>query len=176
MVVVVRPGYRIDSRTIKRGSRVSTFTVSFGESSNLCIIGIIFLGSYPWEDLELVLFSMTSSSSSKTDCICLLYCVFDIGGFTGLSFIDRSNLSSFESILPNWTMMFQCILLKGSSLQFQRAQEHRKRSPDSKYMIVLVMLFLPVFKGADNPARIWNIRPIIRPTYWLHATLIISGP
>ena len=90
MVVVVRPGYRIDSRTIKRGSRVSTFTVSFGESSNICIIGIIFLGSYPWEDLELVLFSMTSSSSSKTDCICHLYCVFDIGGFTGLSFIDRS--------------------------------------------------------------------------------------
>ena len=89
MVLVVRPGYRIDRRTIKRGSRLSTFIVSFGESSNLCIIGIIFswllFGSHPWDDLELVSISMTSSSSSKTDFICILYCVFDIGGFTGFS-------------------------------------------------------------------------------------------
>jgi hypothetical protein len=46
MVLVVRPGYWIGSRTIKRGSRVSNLIVSFGESSNLCILGIIFLGSY----------------------------------------------------------------------------------------------------------------------------------
>ena len=32
-------------RTIKRGSQLS-FSVSFVESSNLCILGIIFLGSY----------------------------------------------------------------------------------------------------------------------------------
>jgi hypothetical protein len=44
MVLVVRPGYRIGSRTIKRGSRVSNLTLSFRESSNLCILGIIFLG------------------------------------------------------------------------------------------------------------------------------------
>jgi hypothetical protein len=46
MVLVVRPGYRIGRRTIKRGSRVSNLIISFGESSNLCILGIIFLGSY----------------------------------------------------------------------------------------------------------------------------------
>jgi hypothetical protein len=46
MVLIVRPGYRIGSRTIKRGSRVSNLIVSFGESSNLCILGIIFIGSY----------------------------------------------------------------------------------------------------------------------------------
>ena len=34
-------GFRIDNRTIKRGSRVSNLTVSFKESSNLCILGII---------------------------------------------------------------------------------------------------------------------------------------
>jgi hypothetical protein len=46
MVLVVRPGYRIGSRTIKRGSRLSNFVVSFEKSSNLCVLGIIFLGSY----------------------------------------------------------------------------------------------------------------------------------
>jgi hypothetical protein len=45
-VLVVRPGYRIGSHTIKRGSRVSNLIVLFGESSNLFILGIIFLGSY----------------------------------------------------------------------------------------------------------------------------------
>ena len=40
----------------------------------------LLFGPYPWEVLELVLISMTSSSSSKTDSICILYCVFDIGG------------------------------------------------------------------------------------------------
>ena len=46
MVIVGRPGYRIDNRTIKRGSRVSILIVSFVESSNLCMLGIIFIGSY----------------------------------------------------------------------------------------------------------------------------------
>jgi hypothetical protein len=46
MVLFVRPGYRVGSRTIKRVSRVSNLIVSFTESSNLCILGIIFLGSY----------------------------------------------------------------------------------------------------------------------------------
>ena len=45
MMLVGRPGYRIDSRTIKGGSRVSSLIVSFVESSNHCILGIIFLGS-----------------------------------------------------------------------------------------------------------------------------------
>ena len=46
MMLVARPGYRIDSRTIKRGSRPSILIVSFVESSNLYILGIIFIGSY----------------------------------------------------------------------------------------------------------------------------------
>src|SRR5664279_3878452 len=47
MILVGRPNYRIDNRSIKRGSRMSNLIVSFVESSNLCILGIIiFLGSY----------------------------------------------------------------------------------------------------------------------------------
>jgi hypothetical protein len=46
MVLVVRPDYRIGIHTIKRGSRLSNLIVLFGESSDLCIHGIIFLGSY----------------------------------------------------------------------------------------------------------------------------------
>ena len=47
MVVVGRPGYRIDCHTIKGGFQVSSLIVSLVESSNHCILGIIiFLGSF----------------------------------------------------------------------------------------------------------------------------------
>ena len=46
MMLVERPDYRKDSHTIKRGSRQSILFVSFVESSNLYILGIIFIGSY----------------------------------------------------------------------------------------------------------------------------------
>ena len=45
-MLVEKPGYKIDSRTIKRGSRSSILIVSFVESSNLCILAIIFIGSF----------------------------------------------------------------------------------------------------------------------------------
>ena len=149
MVQVGRSGYRLDNRTIKRGSQVSILTISFKESSNLCIFGSIpfliliwllsmwglgacgyshdklkfiktdltsylswfLFGSCPCEDLELVFISMTSSSSSKTDFEWISYLVFDIEGFSGVSFIERSNLSSFGFNLPYWTMMFPCMIL-----------------------------------------------------------------
>ena len=41
-----RPDYRLVNRTIKRGSRPSILIVLFMESSNLCILAIIFIGSY----------------------------------------------------------------------------------------------------------------------------------
>ena len=40
------PDYRIVNRTIKRGSRPSIMIVSFVESSNICILAIVFIGSY----------------------------------------------------------------------------------------------------------------------------------
>ena len=43
MVVVGRTGYRIDCRTIKGGSQVSSLIVSFVESSNHCILASSFL-------------------------------------------------------------------------------------------------------------------------------------
>ena len=43
MVIVWRLGYRIDSRTIKGGSQVSSVIVSFVESSNHCILASYFL-------------------------------------------------------------------------------------------------------------------------------------
>ena len=86
MVVVGRPGYRIDSRTIKGGSQVSSLIVSFVESSNHCILASCFLvlvWFYLWV-LELMVILMTSSSSSKTEFTCFFYDVFDVGGFAGL--------------------------------------------------------------------------------------------
>ena len=50
------------------------------------------LGVSLCEVLELVASFTTSPSSSKTESICIFYCVFELGGFTGVSFIDRSNI------------------------------------------------------------------------------------
>ena len=47
-------------------------------------------GFYPCENVELVFISIPSSSSSKTDFICISCVVLDVGGFIGLSFIERS--------------------------------------------------------------------------------------
>jgi hypothetical protein len=109
MVLVVRPGYRIGSRTIKRGSRVSNLIVSFGESSNLHTchhLSWFFFGFYPCEVLELVVIFMTSSSSSKTDFAWNSYRVFVVWRFYRFIFIAKSNLLSFGFILLCWTMMF----------------------------------------------------------------------
>ena len=102
-MLVERPGYRIDSRTMKRGSRPSILFVSFVESSNL-----------------------SSLASSLLVIICLLSCCglgacrarhdktkfiengfridillrFWFWRFIGSSFIERFYLSQFGFILP----------------------------------------------------------------------------
>ena len=94
MVVVWRPGYRIDCRTIKGGSQVGSLIVSLVESSNHCILASSFL-VLVWFSLwvlELMVILMTSSSSSKTEFTCIFYDVFDVGGFAGSSRLEVSLL------------------------------------------------------------------------------------
>ena len=94
MVLVRRPGYRIDSRTINGGSRVSSLFVSFVESSNHSILASSFLVLF-WFSLwvlELMVILMTSSSSSKTEFTCIFYDVFDVGGYAGSSQLEVSLL------------------------------------------------------------------------------------
>ena len=86
MVIVWRPGYRIDSRTIKGGSQVTSLIVSFVERSNNCILASSFL-VLVWFSLwvlELMVILMTSLSSSKTEFACVFYEVFGVGDFTDL--------------------------------------------------------------------------------------------
>ena len=57
---------------------MSNSVTSFGESSNLCILAssyLVVIWSYPCEDIELVVISITSSSPSKTDFPFISYCV-----------------------------------------------------------------------------------------------------
>ena len=71
MVVVGRPGYRIDNRTIKKGSQVSNLTVSSERAQTFAYLAsylfLFLFGFYPCENLELVMISMTNSNSPKTD-------------------------------------------------------------------------------------------------------------
>ena len=93
-MLVERPGYRIDNRTIKRGSQVSNSIASLWRAQNFAYLAYhlswLLFGFYPCENLELVFISIASSSSSKTDFICTSCCVFYVGGFSGVSFLERS--------------------------------------------------------------------------------------
>ena len=87
-VVVGRPGYRINSRTIKRGSRLGNLITSSQGAQFFAYLHPLFvllLDVSLCEVLELVASSSTSPSSSKTEIICIFYCVFEFGGFTGSS-------------------------------------------------------------------------------------------
>jgi hypothetical protein len=110
---------RIGSRTIKRGSQVSNLIILFGESSNLCILSIIFLGSYlgfihvrfyslwlfPWQALA------HQKQISRETLIAFL--VF--GGFTSL-YLKRGKtfhhlvLSSFVGLwcFNGWSCIAYC--------------------------------------------------------------------
>src|SRR3954469_16032698 len=64
---------------------MSNSITSFGESSNLCILAssyLVVIWSYPCEDIELVVISITSSCSSKSDPSFISYCDFDLCGFS----------------------------------------------------------------------------------------------
>ena len=101
--LVGRPVYRIDGRTIKRALEWVTRSYHSKGAQTFAFlhhISWLLFGSYPCGVLELVVIFMTSSSSSKTDFAWETCCIFQVGGFTGLYFIDRSNISSFVSILP----------------------------------------------------------------------------
>ena len=95
MLVVGRPGCRIDSRSIKGGSQASSLIVSFVESSNHCILASSFLvlvWCFSLWFLELMVIFMTSSSSSKTDFMCFFHYVFVVGGIAGSSPMEVSHL------------------------------------------------------------------------------------
>ena len=117
MMLVERPDYRIDSRTIKRGSRPSIMIVSFVESSNLCIHAIIFIGSYfgSYRGVVLVLV-MTKPRSPKTVCICVSFCVFGIGDFAGSS-VRKIYIFHLVAKSPLLVCLLQRLLLLSSFQQ-----------------------------------------------------------
>ena len=102
-MLVERPDYRIDSRTIKRGSQVSNLIASLWRAQTFAYLtyhlSCMLFGFYPCENLELVFISIPSSSSSKTDFINILL-HFYVGGFTGLSFLrEAGHIYAFCSYL-----------------------------------------------------------------------------
>ena len=64
--------------------------VSFVESSNHCILASSFLVLvwFSLRVLELMVILMTSSSSSKTEFTCIVYDVFDVGGYVRSSLLE----------------------------------------------------------------------------------------
>jgi hypothetical protein len=89
MVLVWRPNY-------------GNLIISFIESTNLCILGIIFICFVIWIfstwGLELVVIFKTSAGLWKIDFLWKTYCIFCVGGFTGFPSIERSLISSFGFI------------------------------------------------------------------------------
>ena len=56
---------------------------------------------------------MTSSSSSKTESICIYYDVFDVGVFAGSSFIEDSHLYIIGIFISVWIAL---VVLNPTSL------------------------------------------------------------
>ena len=109
MMLVEIPGYRIDNCTIKRGSRPSILIVSFVESSNLCILGIILLFLI-WL-LSIWVFGACRVLHDKPKFIKNRFhmknlLLFWFWRFIASSSIERFYLSPFGFILPYWTMIF----------------------------------------------------------------------
>jgi hypothetical protein len=97
-VFVGRPGYRIDSRTIKRGFRLGTWSHHHRELNTLHTLHLpilLLLVVSLYEVLVLVASFPTSPISSKTESKCIFYCVFELKGFTGSSLWKFSHLSTF---------------------------------------------------------------------------------
>ena len=141
MVLVGRPGYRIYSRTIKRDSRVSNLTVSFGESSNLCILGIIFLGSY----LAFILVWIWSLSSSPRQAQLHRKRISYASSFAFLmlEFYRFFNLGEFTPLPHLYFLPWEFY----SSLSLQQKWFHPIWSSYEKVMLVLVSAVLQEFLG-----------------------------
>src|SRR5680860_458539 len=131
MMLVERPGYRIDSRTIKRGSRPSIVIVSFMESSNLhpCnhLYWFLFV-SYRGVVLVLVVLVMTRLSSPKTVCICVFFCGFGVGDFVGSS-VRKIYFFHLFAKSPLLVCLLQRLLLSSS---FQQNWFHFLRTSIAK--------------------------------------------
>ena len=95
MLLVRRPGYKIDTVLSRGDFEWVTWSHLCGELKHLHTWHYhpswFLFGFYPCENLELVFISIPSSSSSKTDSIWISCDVFDVGGFTGSSFVDSLN-------------------------------------------------------------------------------------
>jgi hypothetical protein len=101
-VFVGRPGYRIDSRTIKRGLGWVTWSHRLRELNplhTLLLHTLLLIGISLCEVLGLVVSFPPSPSSLKTDFICISFCVFGFGGFTG-SFPWEALTSPYLIFLP----------------------------------------------------------------------------
>ena len=95
MIVVGRPGYRIDCRTIKGGALDELLDHIIHRELKPLHPCIMFLGScwVIFVSIRAMVILMTSLSSSKTEFACVFYDVFDVGGYAGSSLLEVSLLS-----------------------------------------------------------------------------------
>ena len=84
-----RPGYRIDSRTIKRGSQVSNLIELLWRAQTFACLAYNISWFLFWllslMVLVLVVIFMTSQGLPKTDFVRKTCCVFGVEGFTDCS-------------------------------------------------------------------------------------------
>ena len=123
-----RPVYRIDSRTIKRGSQVSNLVKSLWRAQTFAYLAyhlswFLFRSSPCWV-LVLVVVFMTNPSSSKTDFFWKICCVFVLE-ILSVHLRDRVHTSPWVvSPLCLWPLIFPLFVVKLLSLPFQRNWIH----------------------------------------------------
>ena len=98
--------------------------------------------------LELMVSFMTSSSSSKTESLCIFYDVFDVGVFAGSSLIEVSHLYTIGIfILP--LMMFSLLdsscRPESNKLEFAQFGAHLQKL--WQFCLYCILCFLWIFSG-----------------------------
>jgi hypothetical protein len=108
-VFIGRPGYRIDSRTIKRAFGWVTWSHRLRELNplnTLLLPNFLLICISLCEVLELIVIFPTSPSSLKMEFVCILYCVFLVWRFYRFFLKGRFHLSLFDifSLTTSWPL------------------------------------------------------------------------
>jgi hypothetical protein len=124
-VFVGRPGYRIDSRTIKRVLRWVTWSHRLRELNplhSLLLPNLLLIGVSLCEVLELVVSFPKIPSSLKTKFVCILYFIFKFGGFTDFFLRDVFTSLAIWYFIAYYFLGFMVSIGYIFLLAFQKAQ------------------------------------------------------
>ena len=138
---------------------MSNSVTLFVESSNLCILAssyLVVIWSYPCDDIELVVISITSSCSSKSDLPFASCCDFDLCGFLvshQVRYLTLFYLILSHLVIINISTFYWEALVAVYPTQFESGQSELPVKSYCRLNICLLGCFLGQAGRAGSTAR-----------------------